>query len=175
MTPPATRDKKGKTVKRVITKLAVIGLPTLIAAALAVPTSASAATGRSTGSAATVGAGSMAVPATAPSQCPSGSLCFWVDAGYVGKMGKVSGNNGSWAKFSESQCAGGTWNDCASALVNHKSGYSARVYKDNNGGGGGRCVPYNTEWSNLQAQYFDNGIKMNDNISSNDWITGGCS
>lgn len=163
-------------MKSVITKLAIIGLPTLVASALAAPASASAATGRPAGSAATGGAGSTVGPATSPSQCPSGSLCFWVDAGYVGKMGKVSGNNGSWTKFSESHCAGGTWNDCASAIVNHKgSGYSARVFKDNNGGGGGRCIPNGTAWSNLQAHYFDNGVKMNDNISSNDFITGGCS
>lgn len=167
-------------MKAVITKLAFIGLPFLVAAAVAAPASASArppVTGsvHSTGVAATVDTGASVVPATSPSQCPVGDLCFWVSAGYVGAMGEVADNNGSWTKFSQSQCAGGTWNDCASAIYNHGQYDNARVFRDNNGNGGGVCLPRGTMWDNLTSHYFDNGYNMNDAISSNDWITSACS
>jgi hypothetical protein len=179
-------------VRAVITKLAVIGLPAFLAAALAAPVSASAqssttGTVQSTGSVATVGTGSTAgasavpvndlsadaVPAAA-SACPLGDLCFWVNAGYSGAMGRVANNNASWTHFAQSQCRGGNWNDCASAIYNHGQFDNARVFKDNNGGGGGVCLPRGTMWSNLTARYFDNGVNMNDAISSNDWIASAC-
>jgi hypothetical protein len=180
-------------VKAVILKLTTVGLPALVAVMLAAPGSASAQPSTvgsvaSVGSVTTVGIGSAAdaasvtaihlsadlVPATSPSQCPSGDLCFWVGAGYTGAMGQVAGNNASWTRFSQSQCAGGTWNDCASAIYNHGASENARVFRDANGGGGGRCIPRGTAWNNLTSQYFDNGVKMNDAISSNDWITSAC-
>jgi Peptidase inhibitor family I36 len=175
-------------VKAVITKLAVIGLPTLVAIGLATPGLAFASPStvdsvRSAGSTSTIaGTGSTAdglstgaVPATSPAQCPSGDLCFWVGANYTGAMGELSGNNGSWTKFTELQCLYGSWNDCASAIYNHGASKNARVFRNNNGGGGGRCIPRGTAWSNLTSQYFDNGANMNDAISSNDWVSSACS
>jgi hypothetical protein len=146
-------------VKRMLAKMAMVGLPAVVALVAAVPSSAQASVS----------------PRSSTADCPSGYLCFWVDANWVGKMGKVAGNNGSWTNLSESTCKGGTWNDCASALFNNGAVDNARVFKDANGKGGGRCVVRGTKWSNLTAQYFDNGVKMNDQISSNDWVSSACS
>ncbi|GIH19431.1 peptidase inhibitor family I36 protein [Rugosimonospora africana] len=154
-------------MKSIVTKLALIGLPVLAAAALAAPASAHPSTTSSVRP-------SSVVPASSTADCPLGDLCFWVDANWIGKMGMVSGNNGSWTKFAEPQCNGGTWNDCASAIYNHGQYSNARVFKDDNGGGGGSCLPRGTMWSNLTSHYFDNGVKMNDQISSNDWVSSAC-
>ncbi len=154
---------KGNSVRPVIRKLAVVGLPVLVASALATPASAEAAPFTSG-----------VAPASAPADCPAGDLCFWVDAGYKGAMGELAGNNGSWTKFSEQQCPHANWNDCASAIYNHGTSDNARVFRDSNGGGGGACLPRGTLWSNLTSHYFDNGVNMNDAISSNDWISSAC-
>jgi hypothetical protein len=145
-------------MRKVIAKIALAGVPVLMALAVAAP--ASAAPSAAAGS---------------PAACPAGNLCFWSDAGYGGAMGKVAGNNGSWTKFPESACATKNWSDCASSIYNHGSFDSARVFHDINGKGGGRCLPIGTKWDNLTDQFFDNGVKMNDAISSNDWITSACS
>lgn len=166
---------------RAIRRLAVAGLPVLVAAVMAAPVSAAAQPATAGGSQ-PAGVSALAatntpagvLPASAPADCPSGDLCFWVDAGYIGKMGMFSGNNGNWGDFSQSQCSGGTWNDCASAIYSHGSVDNARVFKDINGGGGGACLPRGTLWSNLTSHYFDNGVNMNDQISSNDWISSAC-
>lgn len=146
-------------MKAILAKMALVGLPALVAVAVAVPASAQPA----------------AVPASSAADCPAGYLCFWANAGWGNPRGQVSGNNGSWTKFSQAACNGGTWNDCASSIYNHGSFDNARVFRDNDGKGGGRCLPIGTKWDNLTAQYFDNGVKMNDAISSNDWITSACS
>jgi hypothetical protein len=157
-------DEKGIIVKAAIAKLALIGLPALVAGGLVAPGSAFARPS-------TV---DTVVPATSPSQCPSGDLCFWVDAGYVGQMGKFAGNNANWTDFSEAQCKHGNWNDCASAIYNHGASENARVFQNSNYQGGVRCIARGTLWSDLTKQSFNNGGNMNDAISSNDWTTAAC-
>ena len=73
-------DTKGKGVKAVFVKLAMAGLPALVAVAIAAPASAQPATG----------AGYLensVTPASSTADCPAGDLCFWVSANWVGKMG----------------------------------------------------------------------------------------
>jgi peptidase inhibitor family I36 len=165
-------------MRSAFTRLAVLGLPALAAAAaLAAPVPAAATgTAQASGSAAVPNAAitTSVTPASSPADCPVGDLCFWVDAGYVGKMGMVSGNNSNWNLFGQPACSTATWNDCASAIYAHGQYDNARVFRNSSGGGGGACLPKGTMWSNLTSHYFDNGYNMNDSISSNDWISTAC-
>ncbi len=121
-----------------------------------------------------------AVPAAPVSRnytsCPSTYLCFWVNANWGGAMGKLAGPNPTWAAFSQSQCSGGTWNNCASALYNHGSSDQALVYENTGESGPYACIPRSvTSFNNLtQWVYGQDGHSMNDSISSNAWTTNAC-
>jgi hypothetical protein len=108
--------------------------------------------------------------------CPSTYLCFWVNSGFTANWGKFAGNNPSWGAYSQSECAGGTWNDCASSLYNNGSTEQALVWQNNSYKGGYACVARGTTmYSNLANwTYANNSASMNDSISSNDWTTNAC-
>jgi hypothetical protein len=108
--------------------------------------------------------------------CPSTYLCFWVNANWGGAMGKLAGPNPTWTVFPQSQCRGGNWNDCASALYNHGSSDQALVYENVGESGPYACIPRGTtEFANLtQWVYSQDGHSMNDSISSNAWTTNPC-
>lgn len=110
------------------------------------------------------------------SSCPASYLCFWVDAGFSGAMGKLSGSNTNWTVFSQSTCQTRNWNDCASALYNNGNSDQALVWEDAGYTGGYACVARGTTmYSNLANwTYADNSHSMNDSISSNDWTTNAC-
>jgi hypothetical protein len=119
-------------------------------------------------------------PAGSPSLCPSTYLCFWVNADWGGAMGKVAGTNPWWGArpaFTQSQCKSGTWNDCASSLVNHGEFDNAIVYQNINYGGGSQCIEIGTTFYIDLAHntYQSNGQSMNDSISSNQWTSHACS
>jgi hypothetical protein len=108
--------------------------------------------------------------------CPSTYLCFWVNSNWGGAMGKLAGPNTTWAAFKQSQCSGGTWNNCASALYNHGASDQALVYENTGKTGPYACIPRSvTSFSNLtQWVYAQDGHSMNDSISSNAWTTNPC-
>jgi Peptidase inhibitor family I36 len=98
-----------------------------------------------------------------------GDLCFWVNIGWGGAKGHVAGNNGNWAVFPQAQCAGGTWNDCASSAFNDGNFDAVRLRQDVNGGGGFFCIPKGVGYSNFTRLAFSNGANLNDAVSSNYW------
>lgn len=108
------------------------------------------------------------VAATNPCGLP-GDLCFWVNIGWGGAKGHVAGNNGNWAVFPQAQCAGGTWNDCASSAFNDGNFDAVRLRQDINGGGGFFCIPKGVGYSNFTRLSFSNGANLNDAVSSNYW------
>jgi hypothetical protein len=110
------------------------------------------------------------------SVCPSTYLCFWVNSGFTANWGKFAGNNPSWGAYSQSECKGGTWNDCASSLYNNGEHDQALVWQNNSYKGGYTCVARGTTmYSNLANwTYSDSSASMNDSISSNDWTTDAC-
>ncbi len=143
------------------TKLAVIALPVIAAGAMMAAPAASAAG---------------TIQPAAMSNCPAGYLCFWVNSGYGGAMGKFAGNNSWWGQYGQAQCQTGNWNDCAASLYNHGNYGAVYVYQDVNYGGGRACAARGTAWSNLTTLHFNNGAGMNDAISSNQWRSvAGCS
>jgi hypothetical protein len=125
-------------------------------------------------------------PLSSPTDCmnlvsTSGRpLCFWVDAGFVGKMGDVFGTNDNWTAkpdFTQAACPGGTWNDCASALFNAGSEIAIvfqninRTAKDHF-----QCIaPGTMAYKNLAADNYPQppNPTMNDSISSNEWTPSG--
>lgn len=110
--------------------------------------------------------------------CPASDLCFWVNANWGGDMGRFAGSNPWWGDYSQSQCRGGTWNDCASALYNNGTQDNAIVYQNINYGGQAQCIEQRTTfYSDLAHNYYDNGSgsNMNDSISSNNWTPYACS
>jgi hypothetical protein len=106
-------------------------------------------------------------------------LCWWVDANEVGKMHPVRDAISSWATQKEPTCttgdSDGTWNDCASTLYNPTSN-GAVVYSDTNFEGYSICLDPGQYVANLaQVGWPDSqGTSMNDSISSNSWVPGGC-
>jgi hypothetical protein len=158
------------TIRRLLsgkgTKLALIAVPTIMAGSMMCAPAASAApaTTSAAASAATV------TPAGLTA-CAPGDLCFWVNAGYLGAMGHVSGNNAFWGVFLQAQCRGGTWNDCASSLYNHGNYDAVLVYQDKGPSGAYACVPRTAHWSDLTKYYSNDGHGLNDAISSNAWLT----
>jgi hypothetical protein len=158
------------------TKLAVIAMPIIVAGGMigapaASAHSSTAAPVAHTEQAASTSAQPSAMQPAALSSCPASNLCFWVNAGYAGNMGKFAGDNGWWGQYSQAQCASGTWNDCASSLYNHGNYDAVYVYQDVNGGGGRACVAKGTAWSNLTTLHYNNGAGLNDSITSNKWGT----
>lgn len=114
-----------------------------------------------------------AAPASTDSLgCPSGDACFWVDGGWNGTMGHVSGDNSNYLNLSNSSgCVAypGTWNDCIASI-------------DNNGNS---CTVYFWTGANYSGRYHSlsigdavdsfgviwNDPNFTDAISSNHWCT----
>ncbi|MGW4907878.1 peptidase inhibitor family I36 protein [Streptomyces sp. NPDC004270] len=150
---------------------------------LTLPGSAAAADGHSAVSAAKPAAAapqavqgaeaSTAVSPQAITDCPSTYFCFWMDAGYPGAPGKLSGSNPDWRVFSHTGCANGTWSDCASSGYNHgTSGLGVEVYRDINYSGLSACLP--KDWSNsnfANLVWPGTSSSFNDSISSNYWTS----
>jgi hypothetical protein len=111
-------------------------------------------------------------PLVGPSDCPSTYLCFWVHPGWNGRMGKFSGRNDNWGWYSQPQCAGGTWNDCASAIWNNGRSCEAVVHEHPNQGGANWVINRNTGSDNLAFNGKPTGGNWNDVISSNRWWCG---
>jgi type II secretory pathway pseudopilin PulG len=108
--------------------------------------------------------------------CAATYLCFWVNINEGGAEGKLAGSNPSWAAFAQSQCAGGTWNNCASSIVNAgTSGLGAQEYEYVNYGGGQFCM-YDDEYISNLVNFgpWPDGSSTNDSISSNNWETEEC-
>ncbi|MET8685175.1 peptidase inhibitor family I36 protein [Streptomyces sp. NPDC004732] len=125
--------------------------------------------------------GLTAAPATANSDentealitCAAGDTCFWVNSNYGGARGRVSGDNPNFRSFSQSQCHGGTWNDCISSIANR--GRECTVYYWTDASYNGR---YHSLGRNDQVPDFGaappvgyNDPAFNDTISSNHWCT----
>jgi hypothetical protein len=154
----------------------LLALSALCAGALAAlpATSAQAASHQKTSHAA-VRSATQAAATAAFDGCDATYLCFWVNTGRGGAEGKVAGSNPNWADFSQSQCAGGTWNNCASSLVNAgTSGLGAQVYEDTNYKGGDMCLSDDEYLANLTNYTWADGSSVNDSISSNNWETEEC-
>jgi hypothetical protein len=146
-------------------RLAIIALPAIVAVGLlGAPASAQTSAVQSSSQ-------PSVVQPNATTSCPAGNLCFWVDAGYNRAMGKVGGDNGSWAAFAQADCGGGTWNDCASSVFNHGNFDKVYVYQNDGFLGGVVCLSKGTAWSDLSQRVFNNDVGMNDQISSNRWGT----
>jgi len=162
---------------RPLALLSVIAAGALVSLA-AVPAQASS---QGTASHASAQAADRAAAVAAFDGCPSTYLCFWVNASRGGAEGEVAGSNPDWADFAQSQCKSGTWNDCASSLVNNgTSGLGALEYENTNykvSDGGDPLCMYDGEYiANLANGYYywTDGTSMNDSISSNNWGGADC-
>ncbi|MEU6990957.1 peptidase inhibitor family I36 protein [Streptomyces sp. NPDC046465] len=125
--------------------------------------------------------GLTAGPATASSDesaealitCAAGDTCFWVNSNYGGNRGRVAGDNENFTSFAQSQCRGGTWNDCISSIANR--GRECTVYYWTSANYTGR---YHSLGRNDQVPDFGaappvgyNDPAFNDTISSNHWCS----
>jgi hypothetical protein len=129
-------------------------------------------------------ASSAAVPMSSTADCPSGDLCWWVDANQIGAMHPVRDAIYDWRTQFEPTCGSGTWDDCASTLYNNKGGWGAQVYSEPYAKGGspsssdpGYCLePFSKVALDLTKVHYSNEVtlSLNDTISSNRWRSGGC-
>ena len=123
-------------------------------------------------------------PMSSIANCPSGDLCWWVDANQVGVMHPVRDAIYDWSTQSEPSCPNLNWNDCASTLYNNKAGFGAQVYANAYPKGGspsssdpGYCLePGSHAALDLATVHYSNeeSLSLNDTISANQWRTGGC-
>ncbi|MEW2394554.1 peptidase inhibitor family I36 protein [Streptomyces sp. NPDC046862] len=121
-------------------------------------------------SAATSGATPGDVEASGLSSCPSTYACFWVDSGYRGTMGKVSGDNDNYMNLRNSSgCTRypGTWNDCISSIANRGTQCTVYFFTNANGGGRWHSLSRGDEVADFATGYNDPAF--NDAISSNRW------
>jgi hypothetical protein len=106
-------------------------------------------------------------------------LCWWVDANEVGVMHPVRDAISSWTTQKEPTCttgdSHGTWNDCASTLYN-PTGNGAVVYSGVDYEGYSICLDPGQYAANLTLYGWPGNrtVTINDSISSNSWVTGGC-
>jgi hypothetical protein len=157
------------TLRRGATIGAVAGL--VAAAAVAGTTAAQAATQSANHSAT---ATAVVVPLSDLADCPAQDLCWWVDAYQVGKMHPVRDAISDWTTQKEATCPSGTWNDCASTLYNN-SDNGAVVFDTIGHKGRSLCVPPGDYLPNLDNyRYYQDIETLNDTISSNAWVAGGC-
>lgn len=118
-----------------------------------------------------------ASPAQAgPEECPDnlGHLCFWVDPGFGGRMGKVTGTNDNWRQL-QVGCGGSQgWNDCASAIRNEGNTCEAVIYEHTRADGRGASWVINreTEVHDLSKHNKPSGGNWDNVISSNAWWCG---
>jgi hypothetical protein len=122
-------------------------------------------------------AGFMMAPSPASAgwdDCPdeSGYLCFWVNLGWEGTPGKLSGTNAYWSSFSKSQCGSGTWDNCASSLRNEGRSCEAVVYRDPNFRGPSWVINRDTGVYDLRQWSMEPGRNWDNEISSNSWWCG---
>jgi|SRR5580700_7000668 hypothetical protein len=120
----------------------------------------------------------MAAPAQAAPCSNSGYLCFWVNSGYSGEMGKVAGDNSNFANLPKN--GGGTWNDVISSAYNHGNSDYVALYSNSGYSGFSECLSIGA--NNSSTQNFTNistgtfpWDNFNDVASSNDWYTPGSS
>lgn len=97
-------------------------------------------------------------------ECASGDLCFWVNAGYSGARGRVSGNNPNWTDFAQSSCRNGTWSDCASSVWNNGQRCDVQLWSQPNYVDQVRTVRRGASFDDLRSIYF------NDATTSNKWV-----
>ena len=125
-----------------------------------------------------------AAPAQAAPCSNAGYLCFWVNSGYGGEMGKVAGNNLNFQNLPKN--GGGTWNDVISSAYNDGNTDNVALYSAAGYTGFSECLSRYA--NNSDTQNFTNistGIfpwdNFNDVASSNHWYAqggsppGGCS
>lgn len=111
-----------------------------------------------------------------PNDCPddAGHLCFWVDRGFGGRMGKVEGTNDDWTKL-QPGCGGSQgWNDCASAIRNEGNNCEAVIHEHTRAQGRGASWVINreTEVHDLSRHNKPTGGTWDNVISSNTWWCG---
>jgi hypothetical protein len=130
------------------------------------------------------GAFMVAAPAQAAPCSNAGYLCFWVNSGYSGEMGKVAGNNTNYQNLPKN--GGGTWNDVISSAYNHGNVDNVAVYANAGYSGFSECLSIGANNSNTQNfTNISTGVfpwdNFNDEVSSNAWYAqggtppGGCS
>ncbi len=106
--------------------------------------------------------------------CNAGDLCFWVDINQKGAKGRVNGTNAAWGVFRQGTCQSGTWDNCASSIINNGRSCTARVWADGDFNGAALEVLRGNGYINLTDHYITWPIRnWNDEISSNDWINCG--
>jgi Peptidase inhibitor family I36 len=120
-----------------------------------------------------------ASPQVAAPPCTSSYLCFWVNVGYSGERGQVSGNNSNFANLGKS--SGGNWNDIISSAYNDGQHDSVALYQNVGGYAGENTL---SNWSVCFALGHGNNNfvavpdplsgsgNFNDQASSNAWFTG---
>jgi hypothetical protein len=159
--------------RRVIASLAFATLA--VAPSLATPIAANAASASADSRAVVTAASSPSKTSIDPitvqdTSCNPGDLCFWVNINRGGAKGRVSGTNSTWP-WTQAQCAGGTWNNCASSIVNNGTQCTARVWADASYGGAHLDVLRGNDFINLTDHYITFPFRdWNDEISSNSWV-----
>jgi hypothetical protein len=101
--------------------------------------------------------------------CAAGDLCFWVHINYGGARGRVAGNNTNWGVFSQSQCANGTWSNCASSIINNGTQCTAYQYDGTSYGGDWMYLLRGANNPDLRTTI--SAGNWNDRISSNRWCS----
>jgi hypothetical protein len=165
-------ERKINVIGSIRRRVAVIVLAGLAALVLAATPAVASTAGISSSAAA-------ALPLSNKADCNAYAvdMCWWVNANQVGKMHPVRDAISDWRSQTESTCPGGTWNDCASTLYNPSSTRKgAVVYVDIGYQSWSYCAVPGAYLADLNDFTWpgSGGAKMNDSISSNSWIPGGC-
>jgi len=95
----------------------------------------------------------------AAAYCPDGYLCFWPHPNYGGHYGQTRESNRDWRSWPDSECWSGTWNDCASSVVNNTD-CAVDLYRDIRWSGGYYTIEPRGSIDDLRL------IGMDDQISS---------
>jgi hypothetical protein len=152
-----------------VTRFGVFGAAVVAASGAALVTAPGIAAASSPAAQRPVASQTTSAPA-ARGACPRSDLCFWVDINYGRARGRVAGNNPDWRRFRQPQCRGGNWNDCASSFVNNGTRDAVVLYQDIDYRGGRLCLPRGAAIANATQRRFNNGVNLNDAVSSNRWV-----
>lgn len=98
----------------------------------------------------------------------AGTMQIYGDANYSnpgGSYGTYSGTNGWWGNFTGGCDGGSTWNDCVSSSKN-LVGTVNYFYVNVACAGGYYAEPNNVNVVNMANNTYNNGIGLNDSISS---------
>lgn len=148
---------------RVVTVLSALVLT--VAGLVLVPASPAAATQNTLASVAPI----TSVAVAGREDCPRGYVCFWVNPNFGGAMGKLAGNNLDWSAFGQSQCASGTWDDCASSTFNNGNDCAVDLYTGKAYTGHNLWEQRGSYRANLSLDRDPDGKPFNDRFSSNVW------